>query len=58
MINSSKYEIMCLERGDIDYLLHVAEALSNARYLTAGELKNYSEALRGIVNAAKELTNL
>jgi len=54
----SKYDVVCLERGDINYIKHVADQLSDLSEPSRSELKNYAEALRGIARAATDLENL
>jgi len=54
----SKHDIVCLERGDIIYIKHVADKLSGLSEPSRSELKNYAEALRGIARTATELEKL
>jgi len=56
--DTTKYDVVCLERGDIDYLLFVADQLSSDAVLLPADLKNYAEALRGIARVATELEEL
>ena len=58
MQEMSKHDVICLERGDINYLEYVADQLSGESTPSTAELKNYAEALRGIVRVATELENL
>jgi hypothetical protein len=58
MKNTAKYDVVCLERGDVDYLLFVADQLASDTTPTPLDLKNYAEALRGLARAATELENL
>ena len=58
MQETSKYDVVCLERGDINYLEYVADLLSYESIPSESELENISEALRGIVRSATELTKL
>jgi len=56
MIEISKHNLVCLERGDIDYLKYVADQLSAADSApSAADLENYAEALRGIARAVIDL---
>ena len=56
--DTTKYDVVCLERGDIDYLLFVADQLSSDAVPPPADLKNYAEALRGIARVATELEEL
>lgn len=54
----SKHDVVCLERGDINYLEYVADLLSSESIPSESELDNISEALRGIVRSATDLAKL
>ncbi len=56
--DSTKYDVVCLERGDLDYLLFVADQLSSDTVPPAADMNNYAEALRGISHAATDLEEL
>jgi len=56
--DKSKYDVVCLERGDIDYILFVADQLSSDTVPPPADMNNYAEALRGIARVATELENL
>jgi hypothetical protein len=58
MIEASKHNLVFLERGDIDYINYVADRLSEKTVLSASDLENYAEALRGIARAATDLGGL
>ena len=54
----TKYDVVCLERGDVDYIKYVADQLSNESVPSLTDLNNYAEALRGIAHAATDLEGL
>jgi hypothetical protein len=54
----SKYDVVCLERGDINYLEYVADLLSSGSVPSESELDNISKALCGIVRSATDLVKL
>jgi len=56
--DTTKYDVVCLERGDIDYILFVADQLSSDAVPPPADMNNYAEALRGIARAATELEKL
>ena len=56
--DTNKYDVVCLERGDLDYMLFVADQLSLDTVPPTADMNNYAEALRGIVRAATELESL
>jgi len=56
--DTTKYDVVCLERGDIDYILFVADQLSSDTVHPPADMNNYAEALRGIARAATELEEL
>jgi len=56
--DTTKYDVVCLERGDIDYLLFVADQLSSDVVPLPTDLNNYAEALRGMARVATELEEL
>ena len=58
MSEKSKYDVICLERGDIEYIKYVAHQLSGEQSPSVPELKNYAEALLGITRAATDLESL
>ena len=53
-----KYDVVCLEQGDIDYLLFVADQLFSDTVPPPADMNNYAEALRGIARAATKLGEL
>ena len=55
MKGKSKYDVMCLERGDIEYLRNVAEMLLANDSQIRDQAENVAMALLGIANAAYEL---
>ena len=58
MNEKSKYDVMCLERGDIEYLRHVAEMLFTNGPQIQEQSENVAKALIGIANAAYELDEI
>jgi hypothetical protein len=56
--DTTKYDVVCLERGDIDYILFVADQLSSDAVPPPTDMTNYAEALRGIARAVTELEDL
>jgi hypothetical protein len=56
--DTTKYDVVCLERGDIDYILFVADQLSSDAVPPPADMNNYAEALRGIARAVTELEDL
>ncbi len=58
MIEASEHNLVFLERGDIDYISYVTDRLSEKTVLSASNLENYAEALRGIARAATDLGGL
>ena len=54
----TKHDVVCLERGDVDYIKYVADQLSNESVPSLTDLNNYAEALRGIARAATDLGGL
>jgi len=55
MEEKSKYDVMCVERGDMEYLRHVAAMLLSDVDQMRDESENIAKALLGIANAAYEL---
>jgi hypothetical protein len=55
---TTKYDVVCLERGDIDYILFVADQLSSDSVPPPEDMNNYAEALQGIARAVTELEDL
>jgi len=55
MMEMSKHNLVYLECGDIDYINYVADRLTEKTVLSASDLENYAEALRGIARAATGL---
>ena len=58
MKDTTKHDVVCLERGDIDYILFVADQLSSDAVPPPADMNNYAEALRGIARAATNLEEL
>jgi hypothetical protein len=56
--DTTKHNVVCLERGDIDYILFVADQLSSDAVPPPADMNNYAEALRGIARAVTELEDL
>lgn len=55
MVEKTKYDIMCVERGDIDYLRSIAQMLLSNDPQLHDQMGNIAKALDGIANAAYEL---
>ena len=55
MDERTKYDIMCIERGDLDYLRNIAEMLITNDSYIQDQAENIAKALIGIANAAYEL---
>ncbi len=58
MDEKSKYDIMCIERGDVEYLRNIAEMLMNNDSELQAQVEHISKALLGIADAAYELEQL
>lgn len=55
MDEKTKYDIMCIERGDVEYLRIIADKLMANESELHDQAENISKALLGIANAAYEL---
>lgn len=55
MAEKTKHDIMCIERGDVDYLLTIAEMLMSDDSQLQDQVENIAKALSGIANSAHEL---
>lgn len=58
MEEKTKYDIMCIERGDVDFLRNVADQLIENPSQLEDQVENIAQALRGIANSAYELDQL
>lgn len=58
MEEKTKYDIMCIERGDVDYLRYVADQLNGSGDLQKDQLDNLAKALIGIASSACELDQI
>ena len=54
MDEETKYDIMCVERGDVEYLRNIAVMLMDNDSQLHDQAENISKAILGIVNAAYE----
>lgn len=58
MEEKTKYDIMCIERGDVDFLRNVADQLIENPSQLEDQVENIAQALRGIASSAYELDQL